>query len=47
MASRRIAESSSVRSKYCTAWVGFAVPATDWTNRARELIRSERIGLRL
>ncbi len=45
--SRRLALSSSVRSKYCTEWVSFALGSSDNTKRASELIRSDRIGLRL
>ena len=47
IANRRLALSSNVRSKNCTAWVWFAFGSSEPTNRASDAMRSERIGLRL
>ena len=42
-----MALSSSVRSSHCSAAVCQAFPSSSITNRARPVIRSARIGLRL
>src|SRR5437763_7306277 len=47
MTSRRLALSSSVRSSHCAAAVCQAFPSSSITKRARLVIRSARMGLRL